>query len=109
LRKLQDFVSLRRDTGQPVSGAVLASYILQEFGVKITRRQGVRMLRRFNGTGQGPIARPLLGEASGHAAHPRILPHPRSVKIGGAAKKQLLISNNLRPSSPPPASGTSRS
>ncbi|MGO8677847.1 MAG: helix-turn-helix domain-containing protein [Limisphaerales bacterium] len=53
LEGLQAFMSRCRDAGQPVSGAALAHHILQEFGVKITRRQGVRLLRGFEGTDHG--------------------------------------------------------
>jgi transposase len=53
LQELQAFVSRCRQEKQAVSGAGLAAHILQEFGVKITRRQGVRMLRRFKGAAPG--------------------------------------------------------
>ena len=46
LKSLQVFVSRCRARNQPISGAVLARHLLEEFGVKITRRQGVRILRQ---------------------------------------------------------------
>ena len=53
LEALQAFVARCRETKRTISGAVLAAHILQEFGVKITRRQGVRLLRRFAGPDLG--------------------------------------------------------
>ena len=74
LQELQAFVSRCRGVKQAISGAVLVSHILHEFGVKITRRQGVRLFTQIRWC--RPCSRMSCRRGEPRRAPIRIAPKP---------------------------------